>query len=49
MTASAAAPSAPYADFYRRSIDEREAFWAEQAQLDDVVLEKAVELQASAA
>jgi len=28
-------PSTPYADFYRRSIDEREAFWAEQAQLID--------------
>ena len=24
-----------YADFYRRSIDDRDAFWAEQAQLID--------------
>jgi len=24
-----------YADFYRRSLEERDAFWAEQAQLID--------------
>jgi propionyl-CoA synthetase len=24
-----------YADFYRQSIDQRDAFWAEQAQLID--------------
>ena len=36
MPASLATSSVtPYADFYRRSIDEREAFWAEQAQLID--------------
>ncbi len=27
--------AAPYADFYRRSIDDRDAFWAEQAELID--------------
>ncbi|PZU34328.1 MAG: propionyl-CoA synthetase, partial [Acidovorax sp.] len=27
--------AADYADFYRRSIDERDAFWAEQARLID--------------
>ena len=35
MTHSTATPSSTYADFYRRSIDDREAFWAEQAQLID--------------
>ncbi|MEW5886943.1 MAG: propionate--CoA ligase [Pseudomonadota bacterium] len=33
--ADATSSSSRYADFYRRSIDEREAFWAEQAQLID--------------
>ncbi|MFW9594413.1 MAG: acetyl-coenzyme A synthetase N-terminal domain-containing protein, partial [Macromonas sp.] len=27
--------TASYTDFYRRSIDERDAFWGEQAQMID--------------
>jgi propionyl-CoA synthetase len=29
------APTTPYAEFYRRSLDDRDGFWAEQAQLID--------------
>ncbi len=35
MSHALSAPAASYAEFYRRSIDDRDAFWAEQATLID--------------